>query len=73
MKTYRVDHRKFYRKGIYYVEGDIVTLPDDERVPSSLHLIEETPNQTAKAAEKPVVPPAKKAATRAADADPAKM
>jgi hypothetical protein len=65
MKTYRVDHRKFYRQGVLYLEGDLVSLPDEVRPASSLHLVDDKV-APAKAPEKP----AAQKRGRAADAEP---
>ncbi len=68
-KTYRVNHLRFYSKGVLYQEGDLITV--DDNVPKSrawdpIDKPAEAPKQDTKPS-----PSASRRGGRAADSEPA--
>ena len=69
MKTYRINHLRYWDNKKLYQEGDLITVPDDAKVSKSWEPVEETP-KTQVAAPKTATPPTVRRGARAADSEP---
>jgi hypothetical protein len=69
MKTYRVNHLRYWDNKRLYQEGELITVPDDREPSKAWVLVEETPAAQPKQETKATAPTVRRGA-RASDSEP---